>query len=67
MREFIKDEKGRVIGSSSTTGNLKTYIDASGKVVARVTEEGKTLDDKGSFKGFGDQGMRLFGERNGSN
>lgn len=64
MPDFIKDERGRVIGSSTTTGGIKTYIDAGGKVVARVTEEGKTLDKNGSFKGFGDQGMRLFGERN---
>lgn len=52
----IKDEKGKVIGYRKPDG---TYIDASGKVVARVRGE-STYDARGQVKGKGDQGLRLF-------
>jgi hypothetical protein len=59
-RTFISDNKGRWVGSvtSNTNGN-KTYSDAKGNVVARVNDN-RTYDNKGSFKGYGDQGQRLF-------
>ncbi len=56
---FIKDEKGRWVGSVKTEGGRTTYLDGQGKLVARV-HDGRTYDGKGVFKGYGDQGQRLF-------
>jgi hypothetical protein len=62
MPDFFKDEKGRVVGFSTTLGSVKTYSDSAGKVVSRI-HDNRTYDSKGSFKGFGDQGLRLFGDK----
>jgi hypothetical protein len=55
-------EKGRLVGSVTESGGKKTYLDGSGKLVARV-HNNRTFDAKGAFKGTGDQGMRLLGEK----
>ena len=59
MATFIKDAKGNWVGSVSESSGRKTYLDGNGKLVAR-THDGKTFDNKGAFKGYGDQGQRLF-------
>ena len=59
MPNFIKDEKGRWLGSTTESAGRKTYLDNTGKLVARVTD-GRTYDNKGAFKGYGDQGQRLL-------
>ena len=58
-REYIRDEKGRVIGSSASLGNTKTFSDASGRVIAREVS-GMTLDKNGVNQGKGNQGLRLL-------
>lgn len=58
----IFDQRGRMIGFTQTSGNNKTYFDAGGKVVSRVNS-GRTYDEKGAFKGPGDQGLRILGEK----
>ena len=62
MADFIKDEKGRWLGSTTEASGRKTYIDSKGKLVSRVFD-GRTYDAKGGFKGYGDQGQRLLGEK----
>lgn len=57
--KFIKDEKGRWVGSVTEQGGRTTYLDSKGGLVARI-HDGKTFDNKGAFKGYGDQGQRLF-------
>jgi len=58
----ILDGKGKLVGFSQKTGNTKTTFDSKGSVVAREYG-GKTFDGKGSFSGFGSQGMRILGEK----
>jgi hypothetical protein len=60
--KHISDEKGRWVGSVTESGGKKTYLDGTGKLVARVLDN-RTYDTKGAFKGTGDQGMRLLGEK----
>lgn len=62
MTKFLLDNKGKWVGSVSEMGGRTTYLDDKGKLVARI-HDGKTFDSKGSFKGFGDQGQRLFGKK----
>jgi len=62
MPKFFTDEKGRRVGSLTESGTQKTYLDGQGRLVARVCDN-RTYDSKGAFKGYGDQGMRLFGEK----
>ena len=62
MPKFYTDEKGRWVGSVSESGGKKTYLDATGKLAAR-THDGKTFDSTGKFRGLGDQGQRLLGEK----
>ena len=59
MPEYIKNEKGQVIGFTQQQGNIKVYSDANGNVVSRI-HDNRTYDNKGNFKGQGDQGLRLF-------
>lgn len=59
MPDYIRNEKGQVVGFTQQQGNTKVYSNATGNVVARVNDN-RTYDNKGSFKGFGDQGLRLF-------
>lgn len=59
MTKFITDNKGKWVGSVSTMGGRTTYLDNKGALVARI-HDNKTFDNKGAFKGFGDQGQRLF-------
>ena len=62
MNNYIRDEKGKMVGFTQQQGNQKIYFDGKGKLTARV-HDGRTLDGKGAFKGFGDQGMRVLGEK----
>ncbi len=62
MPKYFTDEKGKWIGSVSDSGGRKTYLDGKGALVARV-HDNRTYDGKGSFKGHGDQGIRLLGEK----
>ena len=59
MANFITDNKGKWVGSTTESSGRKTYLDKQGKLVAR-TFDGKTFDNKGAFKGYGDQAQRLF-------
>ena len=59
MPDYIKNEKGQVVGFTQQQGNTKVYCNANGNVVSRVNDN-RTYDNKGAFKGFGDQGLRLF-------
>lgn len=59
MPDYIRDQKGKVVGFTQQQGNTKVYSNASGNVVSRVNDN-RTYDNKGSFKGYGDQGLRLF-------
>lgn len=59
MKESIKNEKGQVIGYKLNEVSGSTYLRPDGTVVARVRNE-TTLDQRGSVKGKGDQGLRLF-------
>jgi urease accessory protein UreH len=36
MPKFFTDEKGRWVGSVTESGGKKTYLDGTGKLVARV-------------------------------
>lgn len=58
----ILDGKGKLIGFTKQTGNIKTTFDNKGSVVAREYA-GRTFDNKGSFSGFGSQGLRILGEK----
>lgn len=60
--KHISDEKGRWIGHLDERAGMKTYLDAKGQVVGRVMGD-KTFDGKGAYRGTGDQGMRLIGEK----
>ena len=60
--EFIRDEKGRWVGSVTEQGGRTTYLDEKGRLVARVHDD-RTYDSKGAFKGYGDQGKRILGEK----
>lgn len=63
MPEFLKDEKGRWLGSSTKDASGRTtYLDNTGKLAGRV-HDGRTFDNKGAFKGYGDQGQRLLGKK----
>ena len=62
MNNYIRDEKGRNIGFTQQQGNQKVYFDRTGKLTARI-HDNRTFDSKGAFKGFGDQGMRVLGEK----
>ena len=62
MPKFFTDERGRWVGSVTESGGTKTYLDGTGKLVARV-HNNSTYDAKGAFKGTGDQGLRLLGEK----
>jgi hypothetical protein len=62
MPKFFTDEKGRWVRSVTESGGKKTYLDGTGKLVAPV-HDNRTSDAKGAFKGTGDQGMRLLGEK----
>ena len=62
MPKFFSDEKGKWIGSVTECGSKKTYLDGKGRLAATV-HDNRTYDSKGAFKGYGDQGMRLLGEK----
>ncbi len=62
MNNYIRDEKGKMIGFTQQQGNQKVYFDGTGKLTARI-HDNRTFDGKGAFKGFGDQGMRVLGEK----
>ncbi len=59
MPDYIKNEKGQVVGFIQQQGNTKGYSDAKGNVVSRI-HDNRTYDNKGNFKGYGDQGQRLY-------
>jgi|LauGreDrversion4_2_1035121.scaffolds.fasta_scaffold275496_3 YD repeat-containing protein len=59
MPDYIKNEKGQVVGFTQQQGNTKVYSDAKGNVVSRINDN-RTYDKKGNFKGYGDQGLRLY-------
>jgi len=59
MPEFIKDSKGKWVGSIHTDSTKKTFLDEKGRLVGREFG-GKTFDSKGAFFGDGYQGKRLF-------
>lgn len=65
MPDYFRDEKGKVAGFTLNTSNTKTYFDTTGKVVSRI-HDNRTYDSKGAFKGYGDQGMRVLGEKKNS-
>jgi hypothetical protein len=56
------NEKGQLVGFSQQSGNTKTFFNSKGGIVGREFG-GRTYDSKGSFKGNGEQGMRLYGEK----
>jgi hypothetical protein len=63
MPKFFTDEKGRWVGSvTEDSSGKKTYLDGKGKLVARI-HDNRTFDAKGAFRGYGDQGQQLLGER----
>ena len=62
MPDYYRDEKGKVVGFTLNTSNTKTYFDNTGKVVSRIYDN-RTYDSKGAFKGYGDQGLRVLGEK----
>lgn len=62
MPEFIKDKKGKWVGSIMSDSTKTTYLDEKGRLVGRV-HDGKTTDSKGAFYGYGDQGKRLLGDK----
>lgn len=60
MIDYIRDERGRVLGwKTETSKGSTTYNDNTGKVVSRVINN-RTFDKNGSFRGYGDQGQRLL-------
>lgn len=58
---IIRDEKGRMVGMTQKVGDTTSYLDRTGKRTAFI-HDGRTFDGKGVFKGYGDQGLRLFGK-----
>lgn len=58
---YIKNEKGQVVGFTQQIGNVKVYSNQKGQVISRI-HDNRTYDTKGAFKGYGDQGQRLFGK-----
>ena len=62
MPKFFTDEKGRWLGSVSESSGRKTYLDNKGRLVSRVFDN-RTYDAKGAYRGPGDQGQRLLGEK----
>lgn len=61
MKHFT-DQSGRWIGHLNERSDMKIYLTAQGQVAARVIND-KTYDGKGTFRGNGDQGFRLIGEK----
>lgn len=61
MKHFT-DQSGRWIGHLDERSDMKVYLDAKGQVAARVIND-KSFDSKGVFRGDGDHGMRLIGEK----
>ena len=61
MKHFT-DQSGRWLAHVDERSDMKIYLDAKGQVAARVMGD-KTFDGKGAYKGTGDQGMRLIGEK----
>lgn len=59
---YIKDQSGKVLGFSQSQGSKTVYFDNKGSVVSRV-HDNRTYDNKGAFKGYGDQGLRVLGEK----
>jgi YD repeat-containing protein len=54
QQSYIKDERGRIVGSSTVSGNKTTYRDSNGNVTSRsVNQNGKTTyrDSKGRLSG----------------
>lgn len=62
MPEFIRDEKGKWVGSIYSDSTKRTFLDEKGRLVGREFDN-KTFDSKGAFKGYGNQGKRLFGDK----
>ncbi len=60
--KHVTDQFGRWIAHVDERSDMKIYLDAKGQVAARVIND-KTFDQKGVYKGSGDQGMRLIGEK----
>lgn len=50
-----------MVGMTQKVGNTTSYLDRTGKRTAFI-HDGRTFDGKGVFKGYGDQGLRLFGK-----
>lgn len=61
MKHFT-DQSGRWIAHVDERSDMKIYLDAKGQVAARVIND-KTFDQKGAYKGSGDQAMRLISEK----
>ena len=57
--KHIIDGTGKWIGHVDERADVKTYMDANGKTVARVKDD-KTFDRNGKYEGNGDQGMRFL-------
>ncbi len=60
--KHILDERGKWSGHIDERSDMKIYLTAKGQVAARVIND-KTYDGSGAYKGTGDQGMRLIGEK----
>jgi hypothetical protein len=62
-KSFLTNEKGQWVGAvKQTSDTVTSYLDPKGALVARV-HDNRTYNAKGEFKGFGDQGQRLLGEK----
>ena len=61
MKETIRDQHGKTLGYKveETKSGDSTYLDAGGKVIARV-RNGTTIGGDNKIAGKGDQGLRLF-------
>jgi hypothetical protein len=63
MTTEIKDRTGRCIGRiQEMSTNSKNYMDAGGRVVARV-QNGNTYDAAGRLIGKGDMGMYALAQQ----
>jgi hypothetical protein len=58
----ILNEKGQLVGFTQQNGTSKMFFDTKGSLVSREFA-GRTFDGKGNFKGVGQQGLRILGEK----
>ena len=62
MVKYFRDETGRMVGFVKKDGEQLMYFDDKSRLAARISDN-RTYDNHGRFRGNGDQGLRVLGEK----